>query len=45
VRDERPDVPEALDAAIRSGMAKRPDDRPSAAVFGLRVLKAVGETP
>jgi serine/threonine protein kinase len=43
VREQRPDVPEALDAVIRAGMSKRPDDRPSAAAFGAEVLRAVGE--
>ena len=28
-----------------STQAQSPDDRPSAAVYGLRLLKAVGETP
>jgi serine/threonine-protein kinase len=45
VRAQRPDVPEALDAAIRAGMSKRPEDRPSAAGFGAEVLRAVGEAP
>jgi hypothetical protein len=38
------DSPSALDEAIRRGLAKRPDERPSAAVFGAAVLRAVGET-
>jgi serine/threonine protein kinase len=45
VREQRPDVPQALDDAIRAGMAKRPDDRPTAAGFGAQVLRAVGEAP
>ena len=45
VREQRPDVPAAFDEAIRAGMAKRPGDRPSAAVFGAAVLRAVGEGP
>jgi serine/threonine protein kinase len=45
VREQRPDVPAALDDAIRAGLSKRPDDRPSAAVFGAAVLRAVGESP
>ena len=44
VREQRPDVPEALDEVIRRGMAKRPADRPSAAAFGAAVLRAAGET-
>jgi serine/threonine protein kinase len=44
VRGPRPDVPEPLDDAIRRGMAKKPDERPSAAQFGANVLRAVGET-
>lgn len=43
VREQRPDVPQALDEVIRRGLAKRPDDRPSAEAFGAAVLKAVGE--
>jgi hypothetical protein len=45
VREQRPDVPQALDDVIRRGLAKRPDDRPSAADFGAAVLRAVGEAP
>ena len=45
VREQRPDVPQALDDVIRRGLAKRPDGRPSAAAFGAAVLEAVGETP
>ncbi len=41
VREQRPDVPEALDTVIRRGMAKRPGDRPSAALFGAAALRAV----
>jgi len=41
VREQRPDVPEALDAVIRRGMAKDPDHRPSAAEFGAAALRAV----
>jgi hypothetical protein len=43
VRDQRLDVPEELDAVIRHGLAKRPDDRPTAAAFGAEVLRSVGE--
>ena len=43
VRAQRPDVPEALDTIIRAAMAKLPDERPTAAVFGAAVLRAVGE--
>jgi serine/threonine-protein kinase len=45
VREQRPDVPQALDDAIRRGLAKRPEGRPSAAAFGAEVLRAVGQTP
>jgi serine/threonine-protein kinase len=45
VREQRPEVPQALDDAIRTALAKKPDDRPSAAAFGVAVLAAVGETP
>jgi serine/threonine protein kinase len=45
VREQRVDVPEALDEVIRRGLAKRPDGRPSAAAFGADVLKSVGELP
>jgi serine/threonine-protein kinase len=45
VREQRPDVPQALDDVIRHGLAKRPDGRPSAAAFGAAVLEAVGEAP
>ncbi len=44
-REQRPEVPEALDDAIRAALAKKPDDRPSAAAFGPAVLAAVGERP
>jgi serine/threonine protein kinase len=44
-REQRPEVPQALDDMIRRGLAKRPDGRPSAAAFGAAVLAAVGETP
>jgi serine/threonine-protein kinase len=43
VVEKRFDVPDALDAAIRSALAKRPDGRPSAADFAASVLSAVGE--
>jgi serine/threonine protein kinase len=43
VLEKRFDVPDALDAAIRAGLAKRPDGRPSAAEFAAAVLSAVGE--
>jgi serine/threonine protein kinase len=45
VREQRVDVPQALDDAIRHGLAKRPDGRPTAAEFGASVLEAVGERP
>jgi len=45
VREQRPDVPPALDEVIQRGLAKRPDGRPSAAAFGAEVLRAVGEAP
>jgi serine/threonine protein kinase len=45
VRQQRVDVPQALDDAIRHGLAKRPDGRPTAAEFGAAVLEAVGERP
>jgi serine/threonine protein kinase len=45
VREQRPDVPEALDDAIRHGLAKRPDGRPSAAAFGAAILTAVDRMP
>jgi serine/threonine-protein kinase len=43
VREARPDVPPALDEVIQRGMAKAPDDRPTAAAFRTAVLRAVGE--
>ena len=45
VLDQRPDVPQELDDLIRLGLAKRPDERPSAADFSAAVLEAVGEAP
>jgi serine/threonine protein kinase len=45
VAQERPDVPEALEAVIRQALAKTPDARPTAAAFREAVLKAVGEEP
>jgi serine/threonine protein kinase len=43
--EQRPDVPQSLDDLIRRGMAKRPDERPSAEAFGAAALEAVGEVP
>lgn len=43
VLEKRYDVPDALDAVVRRGLAKRPDGRPTAADFGTAVLRAVGE--
>jgi len=43
VLEKRFDVPDALDATIRSALAKRPDGRPSAAEFAAALLSAVGE--
>jgi serine/threonine protein kinase len=45
VRQERPDVPEALEVVIRHALAKTPDARPTAAAFRAAVLEAVGEAP
>lgn len=45
VRADRPDVPRALDDVIQRALAKRPEGRPSAAVFERAVLDAVGEAP
>ncbi len=45
VREQRPEVPQALDDAIQTALAKKPEDRPSAAAFGPAVLAAVGERP
>ena len=45
VHEQRPDVPPELDAVIARGLAKRPDDRPTAAAFGAAILAAVGEQP
>ncbi len=45
VREQRPDVPQALADVIRRGLAKTPDTRPSAKAFGPAVLEAVGEAP
>jgi serine/threonine-protein kinase len=45
VRQQRPDVPQALDDLIRQALAKEPDARPTAAAFGPAVLAAVGELP
>jgi serine/threonine protein kinase len=43
VREQRPDVPQALDDLIRRALAKTPDARPSAAAFRAAALRAVGE--
>lgn len=43
VREQRPDVPQALDDLIRGALAKTPEDRPTATEFGAAVLEAVGE--
>jgi serine/threonine protein kinase len=43
VRQERPDVSEALEAVLLRALAKTPDARPTAAVFREAVLDAVGE--
>jgi len=43
--ERRPDLPPALDEAIRLGMAKAPEARPTAAIFRRAVLAAVGEAP
>jgi serine/threonine protein kinase len=45
VRERRPDVPQALEDAIRGALAKVPDARPTAAAFRSAVLRAVGEEP
>lgn len=45
VREQRPEVPQALDDAIQTALAKKPEDRPTAAAFGPAVLAAVGERP
>jgi serine/threonine-protein kinase len=44
VREQRPEVPEALEEIVRRAMAKAPDARPTAAAFRTGVLAAVGET-
>jgi serine/threonine protein kinase len=44
VRENRPDVPLALEDVIRRAMAKAPDARPTATAFRATVLRAVGET-
>jgi serine/threonine-protein kinase len=45
VREQRPDVPHALDDLIGRSLAKTPDARPSAAAFEAAALEAVGEAP
>jgi serine/threonine protein kinase len=45
VREQRPDVPAALDGVVALGLSKVPGDRPTAAAFRTMVLRAVGETP
>jgi serine/threonine protein kinase len=44
-REERPEVPQALDDLIRRAMAKDPGERPSAPELGRAALEAVGEAP
>jgi serine/threonine protein kinase len=44
-REQRPEVPQALDDVIRRAMAKAPADRPTATRFRRDVLDAVGEAP
>jgi serine/threonine protein kinase len=45
VREQRPEVPPALEDVVRRSTAKAPEDRPTAAVFRTTALEAVGEAP
>ena len=44
VREQRPDVPPALEDVVERAMAKAPEARPSAAAFRTSVLAAAGTT-
>jgi serine/threonine protein kinase len=43
VREQRPEVPQPLEDAMRRAMAKAPEERPTAAAFRAALLAAVGE--
>jgi serine/threonine protein kinase len=43
--EQRADVPLALEDITRRAMSKKPEERPTAAAFRRRVLRAVGEAP
>jgi predicted Ser/Thr protein kinase len=43
VRERRPDAPQPMEEVVRVGMAKAPDERPSAKAFRRGVLRAAGE--
>ncbi len=43
VREQRPDVPQALEDVVMQALAKRPGERPSAPDFSRAALRAVGE--
>jgi serine/threonine protein kinase len=45
VREQRPDVPQALEDVIAEGLSKVPEDRPTAAGFRAAVLSAMDEAP